>query len=629
MPEAKGLDWYKGRANYLQDLYVDRDAMYDEIDDARFGNWELPEDLAGIPWVLKSVEPAFAITADAATGLIANNKPQINITPATEDQFTITDIWERGLGWILDAASRRRKATIIEEMAGSAINYAECATLVTYLPNQIEKIGKMKGDTKRLEAMRRHSDFLIRNYHPRSIYPRYSEIGVEEVVLITDENPHSIVDLWGDAANELKAKMAAAEDNKFPQTVKLFEYMSLEYHVVWVEIGAEGDRVELWNDVWPWPFLPWAVNMTGGELIDDTDKDRKSIHSVMYHFDFFDVFNRVRTLRFSDMVRNAGAPRRTFQSEDPEGLAPKIDSSGGELYEVIAGNEEVTVHQPHVPDPSLSALYAELRNDHQKSTLSDLLLGGEIPSEAAFSSINLVTHSAMQAIEDARNLLGRQLGNVLEIIMLWIHYSQAEVYGTVRDPIDRTKVHNYLINWEDIDPQNLYIEVKTDANLPLDQDQRIIAGRAAIDAGLASHQVVMEDIGYTNGREIFEQIIEETILQNELKLRLENRNFEASTQVQSEMRQQIMQEIMSSPEMQQLMQAAQAGAQGGQEGAPVEGGPAGPVEAPPAEVPVEGQVNPEIEQETLTPPEAGESAAPGAIVPGEGAERSGGDQRRQ
>ena len=616
MPEERGLDWYKGRANYLQELYIDRDDMYDEIDDARFGNWELPEDLAKIPWVLRSTEPAFAITADAAVGLIANNKPQINITPSNAEQMAITDVHERGLAWILDAASRRRKATVVEEMAGSAINYAEICTLVTYLPSQIEKIKATKGDPKRLEAMLRHSDFLVRTYHPKTVYPRYSEIGVEEVVLITEENPHAIVDLWGDASLELQEKM---KEEGFPKTVMLYEYLSMEKHVVWIETGKGDTKIELHNEDWNWPFLPWACNITGGELIKDTDKDRKSLHSVMYHFDLFDIMNRTRTLRFSDMVRNAGTPRRTFQSEDPEGTAPKIVNSSGEPYEVIAASEKIISQPPHTPDPNLSALYAELKNDHQKSTLSDLLLGGEIPSEAAFSSINLVTHSAMQAIEDARNLLARHLANVLEIILLWIHYEQAEVYGTVRDPIDRSVVHNYLISWDDIDPQNMYITVKVDANLPLDQDQRIIAGRAAIDAGLASHQIVMEDLGYTNGKEIYNQIIEETILQNELKIRLENRAFEASTQVQQEMRQSIMQEIMSSPEMQQLMQMAQAGGGGGNQAPP-------PPEQPPAEVPVEGQLPPEQEVEGLSPSvnPAESNATPAQFAPGEGADEAGG-----
>lgn len=615
MPEERGLEWYWGRANYLQDLYKDRDDMYDEIDDARFGNWELPADLASIPWVLKSTEPAFAITADAATGLIANNNPIINITPSNKDNMAITDIHERGLGWILDAASRRRKATVVEEMAGSAINYAEVCTLVTFLPSQIEKIKGKKGDPKRLEAMLRHSDFLIRTYHPRTVYPRYSEIGVEEVVLITDENPHAIVDLWGEAANELKERML---DENFPKMVKLYEYLSMDYHVVWVETGEGDERIELHNAKWNWPFLPWACNITGGELLKDTDKDRKSIHSVMYHFDFFDLMNRTRTLRFSDMVRNAGTPRRTFQSEDPEATAPKIVNASGEPYEVIAATEKVTQQPPHIPDPSLQALYSELKNDLQKSTLSDLLLGGEIPSEAAFSSINLVTHSAMQAIEDARSLLSRHLANVCEIILLWIHYEQAEVFGTVRDPIDRSKVHDYLIDWEDIDPNKLYIEVRVDANLPLDQDQRILAGRAAIDAGLASHQVVMEDLGYTNGREIYEQIIEERVMDNELQIRMANRQFEASTQAQQEMRQSIMAEIMQSPEMQQIMQMAQANAGGADPNAAPQNGPA------PTAPPAEERISPEIEQENLTPPEAGESAAPGAVVPGEGADRAGG-----
>jgi len=624
MPSGKDLDWYKGRVDYLQSLYEDRDDMYDEIDDARFGNWDLPEDLEGIPWILKSLEPAFAITSNAAVGLIAANEPQINITPANKDQNSIADVHERGLGWILDRASKRRKASVVEEMAGSAVNYAECATLVTHLPTQINAVEARGGNSKKLRAKQRYGDILIRNYHPGEVYPRYSSIGVEEVGLITEENPHDVIDLWGEEAS---AKLVAyMKENNIKwggsDVVAMYEYISLDYHVVWVEI--DGEKIELHNDTWKWPFIPWACNITGGELLKDTDKDRKPLLSIMYHFDQFDIMNRVKTLLMSDMVREAGRARRAYQSSDPEGTAPRIDNSSGEPYEIIGTEDKIVQHAPVTPDPQLLALYQHLQGDHERATLSNLLLGGEVPSEAAFASVNLITHSALQAIDDARDLLARQIGDVCEIILLWIHYTRSEVYGTVRDPVDRNKIHNYLINWQDIDPQNLFIEVKVDANMPVDQNERVIAGRAMIDAGLSSRQAVMEDIGYTNAREVYMQMVEEQFVDTEVALRLENRRFEMSQELQQEM----IANFMNSPEGQQMQQLAQIGAQVLQEqqGGVGELPPGGGTEGPPMEGPQRERMPAEMPVDGLSPstnPAEGEPP-PAVFAPGEGATKAGG-----
>jgi len=38
------IEWYRGRAEYLRKLNSDRDDMFDEIDKARKGEWELDDE---------------------------------------------------------------------------------------------------------------------------------------------------------------------------------------------------------------------------------------------------------------------------------------------------------------------------------------------------------------------------------------------------------------------------------------------------------------------------------------------------------------------------------------------------------------------------------------------------------
>ena len=75
------MEWFEGRAQYLENLYEGRNDMYEEIDDALHGVWELPESMAKIDWAHRAPEPGFAITVNAATRILADVKPRISITP--------------------------------------------------------------------------------------------------------------------------------------------------------------------------------------------------------------------------------------------------------------------------------------------------------------------------------------------------------------------------------------------------------------------------------------------------------------------------------------------------------------------------------------------------------------------
>ena len=615
MAEQKSVEYIDKRVDYLYDLYEDRNLMYEEIDSARFGDWDLPEDLRGVGWILKSVDPSFAITSNAAVDLVGSSNLTINITPADQEGLAVADIHEQGLKWILDAASRRRKGTVLKEVSDSAVNYAECATLVMYMPEQIKGMEGKGIDDKRIESMRRMGDFLIRTYHPYNVYPRYSEAGLEEVAVITNENPWSVVDLWGDAASELKDKLAAMDGGKVPKSVRIYEYMNLDQHVVRVAIGDE--KITIVEEEWNFPFMPWACNVGGGSLQNATDRDRDPMLGTMYHFDLFDILNTTRTIMHSEMVRGAGNARKVYQAEDPDAGGPRIDDSSGDMYEVISIDEKIAVSPLIQIDPNMAALYGQLRNDHQKATLSDLLLGGEVPSEAAFASINMITHSALQALEDAINLAQTQMAMISEIIMLWIHYAAKEaIYGSYRAADNRNQIENFQIDPDDIDPRGIYIECYLDANLFVDQQQRIIAARAGIDAELISHQTAMEQTGITDARKEYELMTEEKIMANEVNIRLKNRAMEAD----QEIRAQIEAELMQGPEMQQLMQMAQIGAQVMQEQQNAEGGgegEAGPRRPPPSPgstAPQPGQMPPEQGGNTLVGGTGAEGGQGGAIA---------------
>ena len=557
------LEWFRGRANYLEDTYRDRDDMFESLDNYRHGEWSMDEELTEIDWIHESRDPIFAQQSDSAKHILSDVYPSISLVPYNPGGNEIADRHEKGLRWLLDSASRRRQASIVQDVVASAVDYSEITAQVVYLPQQIKDVKAAGGNATRYEAMLRRGPFAVIIHNPRTVFARYSDMGAEEVVLKTEDDPHNIIDLWGNKANGLK-KLLRDRKGGPPETVDLYDYTSYDYRAVWVDFG--GELIEIENSEWPWPFLPWVCRYGGTSLESDTHFQRKPFLANMYHFDLYDDINRVRTLRFSDMIRTAAEPRDVFQSDTR--MTPDIDASSGDLTTHIDTEESLVPRLARQPDPSMSSLYGELLGDVERSTLSRLLLGSEVPAGAAFASINLVSESALKVLRTPQSLAQNGLADILETMLLYIHYDNSEVisYGTGKTDLGE----QYLITGDEINPQNLYISVKLEADLPTDYQARTVTARAQIDAGINSRENAMEDIGVKNTSEVKEEIISERLEETMLAVEVENIQFTSSVEAQENMRQQVMEELMSNPEF--LQQVAQQMQQQQQQGPPQQEG---------------------------------------------------------
>ena len=612
MAEQNTLEWVQGRAGYLKSLSTERDRMFDEIDEAINGDWELPAELQKVDWAMRAPDPSFAITVDAAIRIVTDLDPDISIVPTSADKVQIADAHEKAVRWFLANASKRSSQPVMGDISTSAGRYGEVAAEVIFLPEQIKGVQKAKGNASRWESMQRNGPFVINLYHPRSVYPRCSALGLEEICMTRQDDPHAIVDLWGDKANALKERMSQEVANGVSSPVRVLYnvYMSYDRHTVWVEWGENGgDAIEIHDGKWPWPFLPWACRKGGSNLEDDSARKRNPLLKTMFQFDMYDLMSRVRSLRYSDMLRTAAAPRKVWQATG-ETEAPSIVGSAGEEYERIGEDETIVYHPATNPDPSMATLHAELKTEHQKATLSDLLLGGSVPSESAFASINLVTHSALTAVKPTQDLIRGVTADIVEIMLLWIHYAQASATGYEKQATG--EYVEALVHWEDIDPKNLYITVDTTADLPTDKQGRILGAEQLIRTGLYSVEAAMNDVGVKDASKMRDDVAMDRMLQNMLEIDLKNEQYMSDIQVRERLKQELLPEVM-----QMVMQQMQA--QGGPGGRPALSGPAptgNPVGAigaqgpempptgiPPEAAPMEGssmvpaQFNPEATRE--------------------------------
>lgn len=577
MAKIPNAEWFKGRANYLYSMNKDRQELFEKIDDQIHMNWELPTQLQNQNWVFKQVTQFFRQVHNAAVRLIADTDADIKITPYDDSDAgrDMADQHERAIKWLLDAASRRRPTHIVEDMAESSVRYSEIAQQVMFLPVQMASIKQAGGNENRYKAMTRRGPYVIITHNPGTVFARYSDMGPEEICVIKEIDPHEVVDIYGDLANDLKDWIAENSAAPEPMVCTLYDYVSYDYRAVWVSLGKGGADAHSNIDIsiiepreWKWPFLPWVVRYKGTSLEGRSDHKRRTLLSDGVYSNAFETMNRVKTLRYSENLRYAGSPKKYFQSD--ERTSPGI-VGGQDLTAHITGDEAIGDLNPPGPDPALGQMDVELRMDQQRSTLSEILFGGEVPSGAAFASLNLVTHSAMGVLKPSRMLVQDGLADLAEVMLLWAHYTQTDLkgYETGRRLPDQ-KGAQYLIKWNDIDPENLYIEVEIKTDVPTDRQARMLTAAQGVQAGIMSSRRGMEEIGIADTKSEEDRIIDERYMNAMLQMDIENENFLNNIQVREQVRQEVMMEVMA---QMQAEQAQQGGAPPGMGGM----GPGGPM----------------------------------------------------
>ena len=594
------LSWLQERAVALIDDNKERNTAFEYYDKAENQDWDLSDELKKTPWVMKATEPMYAQALQAGTNIVAGKKPSINIIPHDPTKKMAADGWEEALDIILAEVNQRRQTSIIEEMGHSLLKYGMSPVLVRYLK-------KSEGEE--------NGRILIDVYDARDVYPRFTSVGLQEVLLVEEDvDIEDLRDVYGDEKvakldEEIQKINVENKKNKSPliHVVRKYEHLTKEWYSCWVEIGGikgttGGRVVEVTVEEWPHKFLPWSIRGRGYESEKRPDARYRGLLYNAYAGDEVDLANRVRSLRFSDSIRFAGAPRRVFQSDSRE--SPDMDASSGEATVRIKSDETLQQQDPWMPDPNMAMLHSEIRQDHEKSTLSSVLLGGEIPSQAAFSTINLVTHSALGATKPFVEALQRQVADVLTIIMGFLYEMKEDYTASTRGPND--ELQKFFIESGEVDPRKLRIEVQIDASLPTDNQARAATAGGLIDRNVISRREARVELGYRNDTDIQKQIIKEAFIEAFLQTDVKNIMTTGDMQTIEQIRQQVMMEMQQQMQMQQAQQAQQA-----PEGEPVpEGMPLPeqampetgiPSEANPAEGgPVPAQFNPGATREGQT-----------------------------
>lgn len=501
-----------------------RDKMFEAMDKMYRGEWALPKEVEKPDWIRKvtSTDPHDAIRA--GTRVLTSLDERIKYYPLenTEDARRKANKVENALKWWLFNASRRRRTAIRRDFVMSALRYDEICAQVIFLPHHMKLIEKLGGKDNRLKYVQRFGPFVISVHNPAAVHTRYSDFGPESVLHAAVHPIHEIVDLYGDAAEELKR--AADMGSRY---VTLYDYVDFDRRLIWgyatehpnpVPPDKGQNEIKIIDDKHNLPFLPWICRVGGTTLETSSEHQRIPLLYSIYQTGQWETQNVIQTLVTSEVISYAASPRGKKMGPEPERIEVSSGEPGREV-ELEPGQDYQPLPPPQI-DTALFQIEQFFAGAIEKSTVARILQGGSIPSGTAFATLNLATLTAIGSLKPYKELAEMGIADVLTNMLQWTHYwsEQDPQYkgaaAKVEDSIE-------FVDTDDFDPENIYIEVELTPDVPTDRMQRINAARIAVDGLGLSRKAALEDIGVTDPEQEMEQSRREQMMDNKLLIRLQ------------------------------------------------------------------------------------------------------------
>jgi hypothetical protein len=447
----------------------------------------------------------------------------------------------------------------------SALLYMAVAAVVIDLDQHIKQVERTGGNTKYLKALRKQSRFAVATHNPKNVHVQRDVFGVRGVLLAIEKPAQEVIDEWG-AEDDKLDKLAEESKN-----VWYYDYIDYDSRCVFctaseIRLQAKGTQgiVEICREDHNLPFLPWAA-MLGGNTLEAKEEDK--YHPLLYSLRTsgnWDNVNVIRTLYMSEAIAHAAAPR--IVEEGPSEERAEIDyGDPSQAIKAPTGNT-VKPFPPPVLDQSMATVDDRLTAQINQSTVSRVLMGGEIAAGTSFASLNLQTQTALGALKPAKELAEKALAEIFVMMLLWAKESSTPLmaYGSDKH-LDLGK--QYILEVENIPEEDLYIDVELVADLPTDKLQKANTAGMLTQFGY-SRERALEDMGVSDpqgemkqwyGEKYIDHIFEMAKQKQMLEMQAEMANQQA--QEQMGMQQQAQQEQMMAQQQAEAQQMAQMGQQ--------------------------------------------------------------------
>jgi len=502
------LDDYYQIAQGFIDLYADRNALFQQMDEMYYNRWIMPE---GMPdWVMKvvSTDPHDAILTTVRT--FATLKPRFKVMPMLNNEANRdrANQIETALAYNFKQASRRSDASITWDIMMSSSLYAEVAAQVIYLPYQEKVLEVMGKDTKRIKAAKRFGDFAFIIHNPANIYPEWSEYGLEGVMAVRVQTVDEFMDTWGELASRLVTEKEYTEGKI--TYVTSFDYTTHEKRCVWGVCGetdqvrASGVGIKILEEDNKLGFIPYAIRRWGNSLSINSDERVMPLLQSIYQSGQWDMLNVFESLDASLAMKRAAQPQ--YAGEFPPGQEPLLDNTEPVgVTKLPQGTRNFTPLPAQSVDNRIEMQKQGFRNGIWQSSVSRVLQTLDTGSGESFSSFNQRLSSAANSLSPYK-MIGEMAHSELAYLMLcWVKYygkehGKTDLYGVYDDKTNMGK--EVRIGSDTIDPDAVQVDVVLTADLPVDQLQRINAAVLVKQNFSVPEAELIEDLGYGDPTEL-------------------------------------------------------------------------------------------------------------------------------
>jgi hypothetical protein len=505
----------------------EKDEMMAAMEAMWQGNWQLPREIADLRWIHKvvSTDPHDALRAGVR--VLSSVGPRVKvISLETEgDHQTLTDRVERGLSWLFHQANRRRQSSVLRDIVLSALLYDEVIAQVVYLPHQIKALEAAGGDTRRLEIARRFGPYAILVRNPRQVHVRYSDWMPEAVLHKRVMPVGEIVEFWGKQAGKLTRALKSDPEGSL-RFATVYDYMDLDCRVVWAYLhehsevvmpgpamAGEYQAVEIMRAEHDLGFLPWVAKVGGTTLPEDPAHQRVPMLYSVFQAGQWETQNILESLLTSEVIAYASAPR--LKVEGPTDNVEVDYGEPGRMAYVPPGHNLSLLSPPGL-DGSLETIANRFGERIGKSTVPRVLQTADFPSGTAFATLNLATQSGLKSLTPYRELAEQALADVFTQMLDWIAISGKPV--TAYAPAAGMQGQQVVLDPQQTDLKNLFVEVELTADVPLDKVSRINAAATAVKELNYSRARALEYVGENDPSVIIAEARQEEIqaLEHEL-----------------------------------------------------------------------------------------------------------------
>lgn len=540
-----------------------RNIAFNAYDQMYKSGWELPPEIRALPWIQKVINSDPYDAVQTGVRILATIQASIRFQPLKPGlkNRQRAGVIEKVIKWNMKSANRRRSRTVEHELAKMALKYDMCAAKTVDVRYEIDQKTLVNADTRREKQALALGRFMIVPYDSRDVYPIWSNLGLEGVLVVQHRHASEVISEFGDMARQHEALVSLATQTHDSDWVTYYDYTDFTTRSIWVDEGQTFSAPTTSTQRWyidhganSLPFLNWTIK-GGSELESDPTHKFQPLLYPVYATGAWDIKNIIQTLGVSEVIAHTGSPRFVEEGVNPQ--QSEIDYFSPERIAKMAGQNILKALPAPEVDQALAGVEAMLSAQLDKEMVSSILMGGELPAGIAFATLNLVTQTAIGVLNPAKDLTQKALADIGAQMLQWTQFTDKPLYGF--DTKGENDGQELEVLPDELDSKSIYIDVELHPDTPTDQAQKVNTAGIAVEQLGMSQETALDEVGVEDPAGEIKKGIQERFLQHSIDMMLEREMLEMQNELALDL-------------LEEQTKIQMAAAESEQEGAPMPGG---------------------------------------------------------